>query len=63
MKLETCPFCGGEAEIIQHDTIGSRDFEMYSVACKNYDCIASDGGVSYPTEHDAAVAWNRRTGK
>ena len=63
MKLKTCPYCGGKAEIFQHDTIGCPDFGMYSVACESYDCFASDGGASYPTEHDATEAWNRRTGK
>lgn len=63
MPLKRCPFCGGKAEIFQHRSFGYPDFGMYSVACESLDCFASGGGMSYPTEHDAAEAWNRRAGE
>ena len=49
-KLKPCPFCGGEAEILQ--TSG----HMFCPLCS--DCDTSGG--HYFTEEDAARAWNDR---
>lgn len=49
-KLKPCPFCGGEAEILQ--TSG----HMFCPLCS--DCDTSGG--HYFTEEDAACAWNDR---
>lgn len=48
--LKPCPFCGGEAEILQ--TAG----HTFCVRCS--DCDTSGG--HYFTEEDAAAAWNHR---
>lgn len=63
MKLKTCPFCGGEAELCQQRQIGKPDFGFYTVACKTCDCPMYSGASSYPTEYDAVTAWNRRAGE
>lgn len=51
VKLKPCPFCGGEAEII--DVYGE-----YGVMCK--ECNA--GTESAGTMDDAAKIWNERYG-
>lgn len=49
-KLKPCPFCGGEAEILQ--TVGHTFYAWCS------DCDTSTG--HYFTEEDAATMWNHR---
>ena len=55
-KLERCPFCGGDAGII---ISRGRGEALYSVACKDPRCIASEGR-KYLDVTDAVKAWNRR---
>ena len=55
MELKPCPFCGGEARIINVGTLGV----WCSALCVNPEC-GCDWGVYYPTEAEAATAWNTR---
>ena len=48
-KLKPCPFCGGEAEVLDHIN--------YYVGCSN--CGVSTKG--YGKEIKAVTAWNTRT--
>jgi len=52
VKIEKCPFCGGEATI---DNAGGK----YQAWCKHCCCIHM--GEFYNTEADAIAAWNHRT--
>ena len=57
MKIEKCPFCGGEADI---EEIPGSPFTnepyMWAVGCK--DCNI---GWYEETKEEAIAAWNRRT--
>ena len=48
-----CPFCGGSAELIEKDW-------LYSVACKDGTCIASDIHPEYGEAMVAISDWNTR---
>lgn len=48
-----CPFCGGSAELIEKD-------RLYSVACKDGTCIASDIHPEYGETMVAISDWNTR---
>lgn len=52
VKLEPCPFCGGEAKITQACVMQP----LFCVHC--VDCDTSGG--HYFTEEDAIEAWNTR---
>ena len=56
-ELKSCPFCGGEAEIIQND-IG------LFIGCFHEDCpigpATSTYVDGYATEAEAVAAWNAR---
>ena len=54
-KLKPCPFCGGEAKIIQ----GSL-YYGYRVGCENYRCTTCPITYSYHTIEEAIEAWNTR---
>lgn len=59
MKIEKCPFCGGEADI--EEIPGSpftNETYMWAVGCK--DCNI---GWYKETKAEAVAAWNRRAGK
>lgn len=53
-ELKTCPFCGGEAEII-----GAYN-KFYQVVCQK-----CEGSIDrfFDTPEEAAKAWNRRAGE
>lgn len=62
-KLESCPFCGGEAVICGSEAIMcalsvNEGILGYQVCCTNKKC----GGTTrmFPTPETAAAAWNRR---
>lgn len=48
-----CPFCGGSAELIEKDG-------LYSVACKDGTCIASDIHPEYGEAMVAISDWSTR---
>lgn len=57
IKLKSCPFCGGEAEI--RHKVDSIIGDNYIARCKRTACL----GRSYKkwaTAEAAANAWNRR---
>ena len=55
--LLSCPFCGGEANVIDHH----NDDGSVSVGCNNDTCLGFSGlGWLYKTEAEAIAAWNTR---
>ena len=62
-ELKSCPFCGGEAEIVPHkffsEILKAWMVDCYGVECKN--CHTS-GYQFWGTEAHAIAAWNRRCG-
>lgn len=52
-KLERCPFCGAEAEIVRNSS-GS-----YFARCTNRQCAAKTR-LYHENENGARLAWNRR---
>lgn len=57
-ELRNCPFCGGEAEMLNHFRIKKpKTYTFFRVGCK--EC-----GLRYPKFSDsreaATEAWNRR---
>lgn len=54
MKLEPCPFCGGDATLRSAGSAGAQHWVECSVA----DCHAM--GPNRGTPRDAARGWNRR---
>ena len=56
-ELLPCPFCGGEANVIDHH----NDDGSVSVGCNNDTCLGFSGlGWLYKTEAEAIAAWNSR---
>ena len=56
--LKPCPFCGGEAEVAEIDTMYLHGFVA---RCMNDGClITAETMCMYPTESEAAEAWNTR---
>lgn len=60
-ELKPCPFCGGEAEVVQFDFC----FSVECTVCdtKIGDCLCNDSGWVYPfnSEQKAIKAWNTRS--
>ena len=56
--LKPCPFCGGEANVIEHRFHGLDS--SYGVRCK--ECKAETHQF-YESEEKAIEAWNRRAGE
>lgn len=54
MKLKPCPFCGGEAEVVDNGW-------FVDVSCKKDDCRGYANHLVYNSEKEAVEAWNRRT--
>ena len=52
-ELKHCPFCGGEAEIIQND-------HFTDISCKDDECRGFTYYLKFKTEEEAIEAWNRR---
>lgn len=60
-ELLPCPFCGGEARVI--DDAPSHDHSpWFGIGCASPYCIAFTGyGVKlFDTKAEAIAAWNRR---
>jgi hypothetical protein len=58
IKLKSCPFCGGKAEIKPW-----YEINWFCVGCRNVEChgeIMPGGGFGYESKEIAAEAWNRR---
>ena len=60
--LRPCPFCGGEATVIEFP---NSLWDKFAPVCENHKCVAfyigySDEGL-YNTEEKAIEAWNTRT--
>jgi len=57
VKLEPCPFCGGEAT-----RTTMRKFKY--VSCENSDCsMVVEAGALFSREDEAITAWNTRAGE
>ena len=54
-RLLSCPFCGGEAEILEHDNGWAI---WHCIMCKN--CKASQEWRKGYTKEEAIKAWNTR---
>lgn len=55
-ELESCPFCGGEAEVKTQDHWDATRGKTYYVICKACRCRTSD----YLGWQGAVESWNRR---
>lgn len=56
-KLKPCPFCGGEAVLIEDkDTQGA----LYQIRCNNHDCWLDVRTSFYSEKTTAVEAWNTR---
>lgn len=52
-KLKSCPFCGGEAAVINN--------EMFAdVSCVHFNCRGWADTLMYNSKDEAIEAWNRR---
>jgi hypothetical protein len=66
-KLKPCPFCGSEADVMEHTwehyNSCSSDEKGWGAGCKSDDCWASlDPDHCYhKTEQEAVDYWNTRT--
>lgn len=61
-KLKPCPFCGGEAEILEQYNVLTH-IPVYRVFCNNTverGCVVSVQTVWYDNKGEAIEAWNRR---
>ena len=59
-KLKPCPFCGGEAVLIEDkDTQGT----LYQIRCNNPDCWIGAYTSFYSDKSTTITAWNTRTPK
>lgn len=59
-ELKPCPFCGGEAELREEQSVANRT--LFYVSCENDDCrviVETRNSVS-ATRWGAIEAWNRR---
>lgn len=58
-ELKPCPFCGGEADIV--DIPSHRDHSMeLIVTCVADGCLYECATPAFTTEAEAIAAWNRR---
>lgn len=64
-KLKPCPFCGGEAELIDIFSEDSNKENVFFVQCKNIwkGCKVLAFTHDYLTAEEAIEAWNRRAGE
>jgi Lar family restriction alleviation protein len=57
-ELKACPFCGGEALVINVTPYNGCN---YTGVCQNLECGANIGIYS-DTREEAIKAWNKRAG-
>ena len=50
-QLKPCPFCDGEARVVESKT-------FLWIKCTNLPCLSESGG--HKTRDEAVAAWNRR---
>ena len=55
-KLKPCPFCGNEAAVIEHPTIGIQ-ISTFSVECSRCGAMTA---TNYVCKLGAIGAWNKR---
>ena len=61
IKLKPCPFCGGEAKLLE-DEFGRTSGWWYA-SCSNLGCGIIARTADRPTPQEAAKLWNRRAGE
>ena len=59
-ELKSCPFCGGEAEIVDNGETRSNKYYFVDVSCKNTNCRGYTSCLEFKTKQKAIEAWNRR---
>ena len=65
INLKKCPFCGGEAQLVEAPINRLNLIPCFAVSCKK--CKIMIGTVEhgqtdfYRTPYEAIAAWNRRT--
>ena len=57
MNLESCPCCGGRAEMWDSGNIHGT-YKTWRVCC--IDCGLTQGDMRYFSAREAADAWNKR---
>lgn len=57
-KLLSCPFCGGEAELIKR--VMSNCESWWYVTCLNGDCTIRVGTLHRAKKEEAIKEWNTR---
>ena len=55
-ELKPCPFCGGEADLINNDYV----YEKWFAGCHNGKCPVQPETYIHGTKDEAINAWNRR---
>lgn len=55
-ELKPCPFCGGEAEVIEQNNGFRIWHQAFCANCRVSQCVRD-----YRTIEQAIVAWNKRT--
>ena len=60
VKLKPCPFCGGEAELIQREHWSFHErVTGYTPRCKNPSCCGRNA-KEWVCKENAISNWNRR---
>lgn len=57
MKIKKCPFCGGDARLVEHRYLYGRD-RRYGIRC---EACKAESAPNYATMQAALDAWNKRT--
>lgn len=57
-ELKKCPFCGGEAQIVEHTNY--QGITGFGVECCNSDCDIAPFTSYFLDKQKAINAWNRR---
>jgi Lar family restriction alleviation protein len=59
-ELKPCPFCGGEAKIVDNGEASTNKYYFVDVLCKDMSCRGYSSCLEYKTKQQAIEAWNRR---
>ena len=61
MKLKPCPFCGGEAEMLEYEIGDCNPKTGYGVTCRTKGCWVYENCEAWEdNEKEAADRWNDR---